>query len=357
MELNEAAETLARLGSTEDPRSRSRLRRAIARLAAYGWDRASGRISEPYRTALKSALPPVGLDVAQMEQSIQAYAGTHRTGEGEYSVVNLESQVMDLPELRALTGSCNYEKVYQAVSPPGPDGGGITILAMSTIPREPAMVRQAMDPQRWDECSQFWCPNGTCFVPSAPAMANRDACEVENRVPQEEVGEPPGSPYPWRIVFERFSCSVDLCDSLLCNTLKVMAEEIAPPIDDVKGHCIELHTPPDGWPVPKAPEGAPKSYRLDYQLDHPLGGRVLGVAQSVWIDQGCAQVDDQGKNAAGETQALVFGHKLLQLENSWTEQMLHAVLLASAEVAGSQVEMACCMPPPCARPAGEPPCN
>jgi hypothetical protein len=363
MPLEEAAKVLTTSTSAEgarNPRAASRVRRAIARTAAYGWDEARGDFRQPQKAALAtllSALPPPGLTVEDMAKIMKQRRASPSGTCQELSPMQLESEMMDLKELRSMTSDCDYKEMYQFVSPlTDPLPGEIHFMASVKVPRAVQEARKAMDPQNWDACSGFWCPNGTCFVADTPPM-DGDKCAVSGGTPNEIPGEPIGGVYTSKLLFERFTCHAPECDAQFCNTLLVTAAETTPPSNGrLDGHCIKDVLPlPSGWPLPTAPSTAAKSYRIDYFLQTPLGGQVLQGAQKVSTDFGCAQVDDQG-NIGGTPWSLVFGHKVLALENKWTEAIFHALLLGFAELGGSQVELACCLPPACGAPS-ELPCK
>src|SRR4029453_5458443 len=101
-------------------------------------------------------------------------------------------------------------------------------MATGKIPRSMQQAREAMDPQNWDGCSEFWCPNGTCLVDKDPVVKD-DKCAMQQDSPQEIPGEPLGGVYTGKRLFEPFSCLAPACDAEFCNPLLVTAAETEPP--------------------------------------------------------------------------------------------------------------------------------
>jgi len=139
---------------------------------------------------------------------------------------------------------------------------------------------------------------------------------------------PPGQPYQWKTLFERFTCRGQTCSAAFENLLSVTTWYDPPPST---------------------------RFWLGYNLSKELKGQILNQKEILVLDQGTIWAEQQ-TTSTGAIVSIVYGDKTVVLDNPAAQAMYHASLLF-AELGGQQAEMACCPipPPPGACPYSPPP--
>jgi len=296
------------LRNDDSPAGRSRRRRAIARLGAYGFD---GR---GYPPPFDEALRVLGVHPERLAGTV---GGLLRGKPSHDTVGDVETAIADLPAQQELTPECKWQKLMQWVTPPGLQPPPFVVAQMSIqVPRALPDVAAAMDPQSWDECSKYFCSPEHTFLASKTSSGGV--------VAQPKL--PAGLPYgTFRTLFEHFRCNGMFCDADFQTLLTVNTWYDTPP-------------PSSASPVPTL--GTSQRYWVSYDLAEQRSGEILGTPQKIMYDQGWIWAEGDPKVAS----TVVFGSKLIQMDSPVAQALVHAALLFT-ELCAEQAEMACCPTP------------
>lgn len=189
-----------------------------------------------------------------------------------------------------------------------------------------AQVKANIDPQRWDDCSQFWAPppNGTYLaVLAAPTPAGCHISESNLAHASPNPSNTPGSDSYQGSLYEHFQCQNVGCAAWFKNLLQISAvpDQVSPF--------------PGGTPIP--------SHLVTYWLptcngtskDGFIDGQVLGKPKKVILDEGWMQLWEQD----GRTHVQSF--KKVQFDGAATT-WLSAMILELTELSNQMGELACC---------------
>ncbi len=195
-------------------------------------------------------------------------------------------------------------------------GPVITVDGKVSVAVPVGRVESNMDAQRWDECSALWDPPP-------------DATHIQGRAPgggyQKKPNPPlPGSDYGWETLFEHFICNAAGCFTWFDNRLQVKnMHTYVPSQPTLRGYVINYSLPRNdaidgcvGSTNPKCPSPA--------------------VKVTVKTDQGWLEVyEEKGRTS-------VVTHKEVKLDNAIANGITQA-LLTYAELARQLAEHACCL--------------
>ena len=294
-------------GGDSDRFADSRRRRAIGKLAAYGLG----------RTNIDTALHDLGADPHYITTELELARATPPCRPGSactqgtaLSPPQKETLVDDL-YFGVSAPACPW-KSLQAVAPVlGPP---VTSTAVTIwVPPPLDQVTPALDPQSWSRCSKFF---------KQSYLAKRDSSGAI--VADSPV--PPGTPYGQtgdsRTLFEFFTCdgSGQMC--WFQNMLSVMTwDETAP---TTTATCPLVDSPAS-------------RYNIYYSLSSPIGGAIVGVKNTIRVDQGegCAQ-DDSGGTVA-------YISKTLEVNNPVSNGIYQGIASVTfAEMGEEFAEILCC---------------
>lgn len=299
--------------------SRSRKRRVVAELAAFG------RLKDFARP-----LARLGVDLSRIRAEVEArYPYTY------------PFLLRDPPLLEMIISNMIAEDPsLGGMSPPppgGPDeraaacddwtqdapfavwhkGPVITVDGKVSVGVPLVSVESNMDPQRWDECSPLWDPPCDATYIQEPALGGGY---------KKKVNPPkPGSDYArWETLFEHFICKAAGCAGWFDNRLQVKNEHTyVPSQPSLRGYVINYSLPKYA-----AIDGCVGS--TDAKCPGPA------VTVKVETDQGWLEVyPEKGRTS-------VVTHKEVRLDNAIANGITQA-LLTYAELARNLAEHACCL--------------
>lgn len=181
-------------------------------------------------------------------------------------------------------------------------GPTITVDVKVSIAAPEASIHPNVDPQSWDDCSQFFDPPP-------------DSTKLLGGYVQ------PGSDYPRMKMFERFTCRGEGCLSWFENHLDAMAQSMTIPGTTTKGYVPSYSLPSNGHIAGCVGSLDPKC----------VGGEWVKV-ESDW---GHLEVYTEN----GRTS--VYNHKEVKFDNDVASGVTGA-LYAYAELARELAELACC---------------
>lgn len=332
------------LQADDSPGGRSRQRRAIARLAAYrfdgkGFDGRTVAALEALRVdvdALTGALvglvgapaastagrPGPGVHPVAMFERVQAGGG------GAHTVMELEREIADLPDLDARTPSCKWERLEQWVTPINdtpPQPPSVWATVRIRVPRPLNDVAAAVDPQNLDECGKFFCP--ATPAPGRVYRARKTLWGFEDLPPL-----PAGQPYPApQVIFEDFRCPPgSACTTRVRNLLEVYTWHGS-------------STAPTGIGVPGARTARP-SYRVSYSLKEALSARLTEDGSPVHLEIDGGELIAEADGAEPDQWTVVYGEKHVRYHEDVAQMAVHVALLR-AELMGELAEVACCPTP------------
>jgi hypothetical protein len=300
--------------------ARSRKRRAVAELAAFG------RFEE-FREELEILgvdVPALELAVRQLDPGTFPYLLKNPTVL-EMVVSNLVAEQPPLGGLPAASAlppgafastdaqkACEWkqEEPFSVWN----TGRVITIDGKISVDLAEAQVKRNVDPQRWDECSKLWDP-----PPDASAIVKSTG--GGNFAP-EPSPPTPGTDYGPVLLAEDFACTEPGCEAWFRNHLDIQ-----------NGH----------WPRPGKP--GKTAYFVTYNLAGTGLDGCIGAAKGncsggtkvlVVTDEGWMEVWEEN------ARTMVVTHKKVAFDNAIANGMSQA-LFGQAELARELAEVACCL--------------
>jgi len=287
--------------------ARSRLRRAIALLAAYG------KLGERYSNEIDA----LGIDVGLIEDKVrQLHPVTFPILREnpvllEVVVVNLLPELMTLDSGKKLTTACDWRQEVPAHVPSS--GTSVKVHTSVSVAHSLDDVAESLDPQRWDNCGTFWDPPEK----AAYLLTGR----TSTNLPIEDPNPPPhGDSYSRRELYEYFGCGVKGCDTSFENYLSVLLRRVpdttqTPPTEKL---LVTYGLANNGW----------------------VRGRIGSIDPvGVEIDSGHMRVWEQSNRR------MIYAYKNVRFDSAAANGMAQAILLYS-ELAAQLGEMACCLKSP-----------
>ena len=337
MELSEAA-TILRCDT--HPLAVSRRRRAIAKLAAFGWqDNQIGRfhreldilgLDRPRFTRLARER----LEHPESPPSIRESPWPH-----QWLVEWLFARLLsDEPRLFADSASDPCDARPEAPYDPDPliddTGTEVTIDTYVSVALAKTQVTENIDPQRWDECSKLW-PESYGTPPQQGtyvATVSKTLCTVTGVAP--DLSPPtPGTAYPApKPLFEHFECLVSPCSAWFENVLTV-------DVQSLNGHTVF-----PGTPYQKSVASHHVTYDLPVCDPDPYNGYLQGEIATqpviVLVDRGSLDAWEETQNGVARTH--VLAHKAVQFSpHAWNTAA--GISLTYAELNQELAELACCL--------------
>lgn len=282
---------MALLAADRDRLAPSRLRRAIAKLAAY-------RLGDP---VIDCVLQKLGIDTAALARALAA-APLSRAGRetAAYNFVGGGLQVE----------GCNAKDLQIHTIDANP---AFTITSELWVGRPRDQIAKILDPQSWDVCSKFWRPPQGTFLVNL-----RSDGSVPSGTPTPGTPETVGLPYssPPRVLFEHFRCLNDICSIEAYLNVWTYVQNIVQPV-------------------------AGPAYHVWYNLKLWKSGSftILGFDLPVELDTdyGLLQaVDDPTQGTR------VYMSKTLRFTTNVTTEVAEAATTEYTELAGQLAEMVCC---------------
>lgn len=301
--------------------SRSRKRRAVAELAAFG------RLRD-----FDDALEVLRVDQGTLRSALQRrYPSTweylvRNPAVLELIISNLIREDAALGGLPPTDGSvpgpvdqpseqCDWiqEKPFDVWH----TGPVITVDGAVSVALPRSEVRRNLDPQRWDECSHLWDP-----PPETTRLVTKTGSGTFHEMPAGSIPAP-GSDYGYEALYERFSCNAPGCLAWFENLLQVKVQKTKlPSTPSSKGVLVNYNLPSgDGL----------NGCVGDASTSCAAGTKVL-----VKTDQGWLEIWRE----SGRT--MIVTHKEVLFDNAVANGISEA-LFAHAELARELGEMACCL--------------
>jgi hypothetical protein len=274
------------LRADRDPLAPSRLRRAVAKLAAYRLDEFRDTIkvlgADPnaiqlvFQDALKAKSLPCPDPAAK------------------------ETIVSDMLADTFAVATCPYKQLRVWVFGDGPS---MIAIAQVSVPHAVDEVAKSIDAQNWDLCSAL-------FADTRLAKLGGNGMVVD--LP----AKPPGTAYGPTTFYEHFVCADNSCD--FENILGLNAT----------------------WEPP--PTGAPRRYVVGYWFDKGIAARSTNTSDlEIKVDDGELWARDE---TGGET--TVFMRKELKFNKPGVTGVTQGLFeVHQDELAGSLAEIACCPVP------------
>lgn len=302
----------------EGPGAKSRKRRAVAELAAFGRFREFagplGRLGvdpKALETAVRAANPdtfpfllanPTILEmvVSNMiaeQPTLAALPVPSTLPPGTFAVVDPTAVCEWKQEAPFSVWNLSQRIVI---------GGQISL----DVPRR--IVRANIDPQRWDECSKLWDPPPKATMLVQPALGGG-----YQELPSPP---PPGNEYGPEFLREFFTCNASGCSAWFRNVLSVAIEhKTLPSHPSQKGYLTS-------YGLTEAEGGC-----IGSLLDSCAGGNVVKTD----TDYGWLELwEDKGR-------VMLVTHKEVAFDNAIANGISQA-LFAHAELARELAEVACC---------------
>jgi hypothetical protein len=293
--------------------ARSRKRRAVAELAAYG------RLErfEPTIDLFGTDLKTIRLAVAE------AYPGTFwyllaEPAALEMAVSNLIATNPSLGGLSNIPAANTCGSTWQQETPFSvwPNGGAITVDGKVSVVNPVKAVESNMDGQRWDECSPLWDP-----PPTATELVDK---QMGGGFVAMSPTPAPGSDYGPNTLFEHFECGVSGCLAWFENLLQVKNYHTSSlPSDSLASGYVVSYDLPEGDSLGGCVGG-------------PYPGCGGGTAVSVLTDHGWLEI------SSAKMRTMVYTHKEVTVDNTVVNGISQA-LLAYAELDRELAEQACCL--------------
>jgi hypothetical protein len=317
----------------------SRRRRAIAKLAAYGWGTGAftqqllilGLNVEAFDLAIQHAFPPHVVEAAKHNRTILEFLFARFLRAHPQLIADAGDDLCgDQPE-------APYDPPFDDDPPPQISIGSYISVALPVTD-----VQRNLDPQRWDECSKFWpAPDAASTAPLDPhlgstylATESSPDCSLSASEIVPELSPPdPGDTYHGRFFFERFECLVAPCNARFDNLLSITVEDGS---HDVLEVGVEVTRRIDyGLP------GCPINGGTD-PFDGGIEAWVDGStdAVKVIIDEGT--MDAWAKQVGNVNRTFVRGHKKVKFDNPVVEATA-GVALGFTELNEELAEVACCL--------------
>jgi hypothetical protein len=320
--LTQAARFL-RCDLDHSPLAPARRRRAIAKLAAYGW------VEERFEPELTI----MGLEVAVLRAQIQPlladWPGNQLLLHPEILEWVLTNWIRLHPSVMAILAHDPCDAVPEhPFNPPQliENGQIVTMDTYVSVRLTRDQVAPNLDPQRWDECSEFWPtpPPEATYLTSVTGWSN---CRITNHTAQAPLQA--GQPYPSnpRLLFERFVCNTNGCNSWFENVLSVQTWiGQATPV---------LMQPP--VEVYHMDFGLPKC-RLGTPYNGFLGGAIENDPATISADSGWIEAWNKGGRAhIRANKSIAFGSPF------FTGTTAEALAIKVHELNEQLGELACCM--------------
>ena len=314
LELPQAATIVNCDSLSVSPGARSRQRRAVAELAAYG--RLQGFL--PEMQIFGANLDTIRTDVQALYPTTLGY---------QYLLANpavlelvVSNLIADNPSLAGLpsspTADCGSSWKQEEPFAVWNEGPTVMVSGEVSVTDPQSAVESVMDAQRWDDCSPFWDP-----PPTATEIVR---VQTGNTYVPMTSPPPPGSDYGWNALFEHFVCAVSGCSVWFDNLLQVKNyhTKLLPKHPLFPGYVVSYWLPP----------GAGLAGCVDGTGPNCTGGTSLTAV----TDQGWLEV------YTDKMRTMVYTNKAINLGNSVANGMLQA-LLGAVEVDKELAEQACCL--------------
>lgn len=317
----------------------SRRRRAIAKLAAYGWETGAfnqqllilGLNVERFEIAVLQALPPHVVEAARHNRTILEFLFARLLrGHPELIADAGDDLCDDQPE-------APYDPPFKDDSP-----SQISIETFVSVALPLTDVQRNLDPQRWDECSKFWpAPDTTSMAPLDPhlgstylATESSSDCTLSAGEIDPELSAPaPGDTYHGKFFFERFQCLVAPCNAEFDNLLSITVEDGS---HDVLGVGVLVTRRIDyGFPA------CPNNSGTD-PFDGGISTRVDGALNAVKVILDEGTMDAWEKQVGNANRTFVRGHKKVKFDNPVLNGSA-GVALGFTELNQELAEVACCL--------------
>jgi hypothetical protein len=273
------------LRADRDPLAPSRLRRAVAKLAAYRLDEFTDTIkllgADPnaLQVAFVNALKPKNVPCPDPAAK--------------------ETIASDMLADTFAVATCPYKQLRVWVFGDGPS---MIAIAQVSVPHAVDEVAKSIDAQNWDNC-------GLLFADTHLAKLGGNGMVVD--LP----AKPPGTTYGPTTFYEHFVCADNSCD--FENILGLNAS----------------------WEPP--PSGAPRRYIVSYWFDKAISARSSNTSGlEIKVDDGELWARDD------TTETTVFMRKELKFNSPGITGVTQGLFeVHQDELAGSLAEIACCPVP------------
>lgn len=281
------------LAADRDQLAPMRLRRAVAKVAAY----------RPRQYDVDCLLKQVGVDPVRIARALQV---TKIREVRETLAFNALANAFQIDD-------CQASDLHIHVIDANPT---FTVTSEAWVSRPRDMVAKILDPQSWDDCSTFWRP------PQGTFLIDLEGGQIPDpNNPTPGTPETVGVPYSTqpRVAFEHFRCLGDICGFELYLNVWTYMRDVVTPI-------------------------AGSAYHVWYVLRHHKSGffKVWGfdVPVVIDIDHGLLQAVP---DPAGGTR--VYTSKTLRYGSMVQTEIAEKATAQYQEFAGKLADMLCCRAP------------
>lgn len=188
-------------------------------------------------------------------------------------------------------------------------------------------VKANLDPQRWDDCSEFWSPppDGTYLAVIAQPTPDGCALATGNIIPASpNPSASPGSPFYTGKLFEHFHCATVGCQAWFENLLDI----------SVIPHTVPY---PGGTPLP--------SHLINYRLPNCANGEQSGFLAGEIAGQPTRVILDEGWMEAWQQDGRIHVKTFKKVQFSGAlSTWVAASILGMTELSNTMGELACCEP-------------